>query len=74
VRLAFGRRRKMLGTSLAGAGRTGLTLSREGVHEALDRIGVAATARPEELTPAQWVAFARTLGWLADDLEAGEQA
>jgi 16S rRNA (adenine1518-N6/adenine1519-N6)-dimethyltransferase len=65
VRLAFGQRRKMLGTSLAGAGHGAVKLGRDDVHGALQQVGLALTSRPEELTPAQWVAFAGALGWLA---------
>ncbi len=78
VRLAFGQRRKVLANTLAGArrgvgaplpgmppGSQPVTLSREGVRAALERLGASQAARPEELSPARWVAFARELGWLA---------
>jgi len=35
------------------------------VARALKVAGASALARPEELLPAQWLAFARALGWLA---------
>ena len=63
VRLAFGRRRKVLTNTLAGAARAGVTLSRDDVRRALDDLGLSPAARPEELAPPQWVALARTLGW-----------
>ena len=66
VRLAFGQRRKVLTNSLSGAARAGADLARDDVLRALDGLGLAPAARPEELTPAQWVAFARALGWLPD--------
>jgi 16S rRNA (adenine1518-N6/adenine1519-N6)-dimethyltransferase len=64
VRLAFGQRRKVLTNSLAGAAHGGVDLARDDVRRALDELGLAPAARPEELTPAQWVSFARALGWL----------
>lgn len=71
VRLAFGQRRKQLGTSLSGAALpsatatpAGAALSRADVAAALAACGASATARPEELLPAQWLVFARALGWL----------
>jgi 16S rRNA (adenine1518-N6/adenine1519-N6)-dimethyltransferase len=72
VRLAFGQRRKVLANTLAGASRprgaggSGACLTREDVHAALERLGLPATARPEELSPPVWVAFARELGWLGE--------
>jgi len=69
VRLAFGQRRKMLSTSLAGVRRGPVTLTREAVREALGPAGASPAARPEELTPAQWVVFARELGWPTGDAE-----
>ena len=57
-----------------GPATRGLTLTRETVHEALGQAGHPATARPEELTPAHWVVFARALGWLTDDMITGETA
>jgi 16S rRNA (adenine1518-N6/adenine1519-N6)-dimethyltransferase len=76
VRLAFGQRRKVLANTLAGArggvgapGKPGAlphtTLTRETVRSALERLALLPGARPEELSPTQWVAFARELGWLA---------
>ncbi len=72
VRLAFGQRRKMLSTSLSGATRRGGSVSREDVHEALEACGLPATARPEELTPAQWVRFAARLDWPDAGGDGGE--
>ena len=66
VRLAFGQRRKVLTNSLSGAARAGVTLSRDDILRALGELGLAPAARPEELTPAHWVAFARALDWLRD--------
>jgi len=64
VRRAFGQRRKVLTTTLAGASRGGLSLAREDVRAALAHLELSPAARPEELAPRQWVALARTLGWL----------
>lgn len=63
VRLAFTQRRKTLGNSLGGAARAGVALTRDDVRRALDSLGLPEAARPEELAPAQWRAFARALGW-----------
>jgi len=63
VRLAFGQRRKTLGNSLGAAARAGVTLTRDDVRRALDALGLPEAARPEELAPPQWRAFARALGW-----------
>ena len=71
VRLAFGQRRKVLTNTLAGAAYGGVTLSRETVRGALDALGLAAAARPEELAPPQWVDFARRAGWLEPRPAAG---
>jgi len=71
VRLAFGQRRKVLTNTLSGAARAGVALSRDDIRRALDGLGLAPAARPEELTPPQWVAFARVLGWLVP--ATGEQ-
>jgi len=60
VRHAFGQRRKQLGTSLAGLGD-----SRAAVRTALAAAGLPEAARPEELSPAAWVRFARAVGALA---------
>ncbi len=64
VRRAFGQRRKVLTTTLAGASRGGVSLAREDVRDALARLQLPPAARPEELSPSQWVALARALGWL----------
>lgn len=58
VRLAFGQRRKTLVNSLGGAAHRGVTLSRDDVRAALRALGVEEAARPEELAPQQWPAFA----------------
>lgn len=81
VRLAFGQRRKVLGNSLAGArppaaagaaghGVVPPPVTRDTVAAALRRLGLPATARPEELSPPQWVQIARLLGWLGGEDEA----
>ena len=62
VRLAFGQRRKTLANSLGGAAHAGRTLTRDGVRTALRELGLREAARPEELTPPQWRAFAAALG------------
>lgn len=64
VRLAFGQRRKVLTNTLSGAARGGVSLSRDDVRRALQELGLSASARPEELSPEQWAAFARLTGWL----------
>ncbi len=64
VRLAFGQRRKVLTNTLSGAARGGVTLSRDDVRRAVQELGLSASARPEELSPEQWAAFARLTGWL----------
>jgi 16S rRNA (adenine1518-N6/adenine1519-N6)-dimethyltransferase len=64
VRRAFGQRRKVLTTTLAGASRGGLSVAREDVRAALARRELPAAARPEELSPPQWIGLARALGWL----------
>jgi 16S rRNA (adenine1518-N6/adenine1519-N6)-dimethyltransferase len=66
VRLAFGQRRKVLTNSLSGAAHGGVVLARDDVLRALDALGLAPAARPEELAPARWVEFARALDWLPD--------
>lgn len=63
VRLAFSNRRKMMTNTLVGASGGDDMLSREKVREALEALGSPTTARPEELSPSQWVAFARHLSW-----------
>jgi 16S rRNA (adenine1518-N6/adenine1519-N6)-dimethyltransferase len=68
ARLAFGQRRKVLTNTLAGAARGGVTLSRDDVHRALEELGLGPAARPEELSPQRWLAFAHALGWLADEV------
>jgi 16S rRNA (adenine1518-N6/adenine1519-N6)-dimethyltransferase len=70
VRLAFGQRRKMLVNSVSGAARHGVALRRDEVRHALGAVGAVETARPEELTPAQFAALARELGWV-DGEEGG---
>jgi 16S rRNA (adenine1518-N6/adenine1519-N6)-dimethyltransferase len=62
VRLAFGQRRKTLVNSLGGAAHAGVTLGREDVREALHELGIGEAARPEELSPPQWLAFVAVLG------------
>jgi 16S rRNA (adenine1518-N6/adenine1519-N6)-dimethyltransferase len=62
VRLAFGQRRKTLVNSLGGAAHRGVTLSRDDVRAGLRALGVVEAARPEELAPPQWLAFAAGLG------------
>ena len=74
VRLAFGQRRKVLTNPLAGAARAGVTLSRDDVLRALEELALGSSARPEELTPLQWVALARALAWPTDAPEADESA
>jgi 16S rRNA (adenine1518-N6/adenine1519-N6)-dimethyltransferase len=54
---AFAHRRKMLANSLGLAG----VATRERAAAALESIGLAATARAEELTPPQFVALAEAL-------------
>ncbi len=63
VRLAFGQRRKTLGNSLSGAAREGVALTRDDVRRVLGVLGYSEAARPEELSPPQWLVFARLLGW-----------
>ena len=65
ARLAFGQRRKLLTNSLPGAAHSDVALTRDDVRRALLDTGLETGARPEELTPAQWVAFARSLGWVS---------
>lgn len=65
VRQAFGQRRKVLANTLSGAApgrKAGAPLGRDDVRAALERLGLPVTARPEELSPPAWVAFARDLG------------
>jgi 16S rRNA (adenine1518-N6/adenine1519-N6)-dimethyltransferase len=75
VRRAFAQRRKQLATSLSGADpgapsgpgaapAGGRALGRADVTRALEAVSAIATARPEELDPERWLAFARALGWL----------
>ncbi len=75
VRRAFGQRRKVMANTLAGAtsrhAEAGaspavVTLSREDVREGLERLALPPAARPEELSPRQWVTFARYVGWLEE--------
>ncbi len=69
VRHAFGQRRKQLGTSLPGLG-----YARDVVRDALVATGVTPGARPEELTPAAWVRFARVLGVLPPVAPSGKSS
>ena len=62
VRLAFGQRRKTLSNSLGGVAHAGATLGREDVRAGLRGLGLGESARPEELTPSQWLAFVSELG------------
>jgi 16S rRNA (adenine1518-N6/adenine1519-N6)-dimethyltransferase len=62
VRLAFGQRRKTLVNTLGGAAHAGAMLSRDDVRAALRGLGLVESARPEELSPPQWRAFAAVLG------------
>ncbi|HET6496877.1 MAG TPA: 16S rRNA (adenine(1518)-N(6)/adenine(1519)-N(6))-dimethyltransferase RsmA [Thermoleophilia bacterium] len=66
VRPAFAQRRKVLTNTLPGVARAEVPLTREDVRSALEAFGLAPAARPEELSPAQWVAFARELDWLPE--------
>ena len=61
VRLAFGQRRKTLANSLGGAAHAGVTLGRDDIRSALHRMELGEAARPEELTPPQWLTFTATL-------------
>ncbi len=69
VRLGFGQRRKVLTNSLAGAARGGVTLARDDVRRALEELGLAPAARPEELSPQQWLGFAHALRWTTAETE-----
>ena len=65
VRTAFGQRRKQLANSLVGAAPpAGEPLTRARVQDALAALDLPPTTRPEELTPADFVALGRRLGWL----------
>jgi 16S rRNA (adenine1518-N6/adenine1519-N6)-dimethyltransferase len=66
VRPAFAQRRKVLTNTLPGLARAEVALSRDDVRTALEAFGLSPAARPEELSPAQWVAFARRLDWLPE--------
>jgi 16S rRNA A1518/A1519 N6-dimethyltransferase RsmA/KsgA/DIM1 with predicted DNA glycosylase/AP lyase activity len=66
VRPAFAQRRKVLTNTLPGVARADGPLTREDVRAALEAFGLAPAARPEELSPSQWVAFARRLDWLPE--------
>jgi 16S rRNA (adenine1518-N6/adenine1519-N6)-dimethyltransferase len=70
VRAAFAQRRKVLTNTLAGAARAGVALTRDQVRDALESLGLPAAARPEELTPAQWLALAGALDWLPDPADS----
>jgi 16S rRNA (adenine1518-N6/adenine1519-N6)-dimethyltransferase len=63
VRLAFSNRRKMMTNTLPGASGGDDMVTRDKVREALEALGSPTTARPEELSPSQWVTFARHLSW-----------
>lgn len=56
TRVAFTLRRKQLPGILGGAG-----VSKEAAMQALERLGLSPKARPEELSPAEWLAFAEAL-------------
>lgn len=58
IRASFGRRRK----TVANAASAGLGVPKQRVIEALQQAGVPATARPEQLTLAQYAAFSDALG------------
>lgn len=62
VRVAFGQRRKTLANSLGGAAHAGAVLSRDDVRTTLRELALGEAARPEELSPPQWRAFAAALG------------
>jgi len=65
VRTAFGQRRKLLLNSLSGATHGGRApLARDDVRRALLALDLSLEARPEELTPPQWAAFADEIGWM----------
>ena len=65
VRTSFGQRRKQLVNSLAGATGPGAgPLTRSQVHDALTALRLSGQTRPEELTPPDFVALGRQLGWL----------
>ena len=53
------------GAPAAVAAPGGRALARADVARALEAVGASPTARPEELDPERWLAFARALGWLA---------
>lgn len=75
VRRAFGQRRKVLTNSLGGFLPSTPLPARERVCAALEALGLSTAARPEELSPAQWVEFARHLGFLRrDPAEHGGEA
>ena len=58
VRAAFAVRRKTLANSLGQAG-----ADRAAVREALVRMGIAETARPEDLPPSAYPDLAREIAW-----------
>lgn len=58
IRASFGQRRK----TVANAASAGLGVPKQRVIEALRQAGVPATARPEQLTLAQYAAFSDALG------------
>lgn len=65
ARLTFAQRRKQMTTTLAGAAMAGRELTRDEIATALVSVGASPRARPEELSPARWVALAALLGGLA---------
>lgn len=58
IRASFGQRRK----TVANAASAGLGVPKQRVLAALEQAGVPATARPEQLTLAQYAAFSDALG------------
>jgi 16S rRNA (adenine1518-N6/adenine1519-N6)-dimethyltransferase len=72
VRVAFTQRRKLLTNALSGCG-PALAPSRERVRGALRAVRASEKARPEELSPAAWVRFARALGTLKQAGTATEE-
>ena len=58
IRASFGQRRK----TVANAASAGLGVPKQRVLAALEQAGIPATARPEQLTLAQYAAFSDALG------------
>ncbi|WP_367924509.1 16S rRNA (adenine(1518)-N(6)/adenine(1519)-N(6))-dimethyltransferase RsmA [uncultured Ruthenibacterium sp.] len=58
IRASFGQRRK----TVANAASAGLGVPKQQVIAALEKAGVSSTARPEQLTLAQYAAFSDALG------------